>query len=193
MSRRRSGNRVGNPGRSAAEVAAIRRLCWERSCQGWTQDRIAQELGITQTSVSTHLAAFRKAMTPVDRELLRQQHHERARMAHEALSKLAGNNGAPVTAGKDGVVVYDPVTGEVVRDYAGIIAAWRELRAWDEREAKLANLDEQVHKVEQTIDVTVHDSVDAELQALANELGLNDNGPSTKDSEAGATQSTMDA
>lgn len=159
---------------SEAEAALRRRLAFEKSCMGWPQQRIADHLGVSQQQISTDLADYRKGLTPLDREEMRREHHERARMMREKLEALIALSGAPVTAGKDGFVVRDPDTEEVVRDYGGQVAAIRELRAWDERTAKLADLDEKVSRTEQHVDVTVHGSVDDELNALAAELRLND-------------------
>lgn len=170
------------PGRrsSEADAAIRRRLAYEKSCMGWPQPRIAEHLGVSQQQVSYDLKAYRKSLTPLDREEMRREHHERAQMMRIKLEELITLAGAPVTAGKDGTVVYDPESGEVVRDYAGQVAAIRELRAWDERTAKLADLDEKINRTESAVDVTVHGSVDDELNALAAELRLNDAGPSTK-------------
>jgi len=176
---------MGKPGRrsSDAEAALRRRLAWEKSCMGWTQERIAALLGVTQSQISTDLSEYRKGLSPIDREELRRQHHERVRMANEKLFQLTQLDATPVTAGKDGLVVRDPETGDVVRDYGGQVAAWRELRMWAEREAKLADLDEKINRTEATVDVTVHGSVDDELNALAAELRLNDPAPADTPAE----------
>jgi len=67
--------------------------------------------------------------------------------------------------------VMDPETQEWVRDYSLQVTALRELRATLAQEAKLAGLN-AADKVEVTGNVTFEGSVDAELQALADQLGL---------------------
>lgn len=156
------------------QAAIRRRLAWEKSCQGWSQQRIADHLGVTQQQISVDLAQYRASLTPLDREEMRRQHHEQLRMMRERMFELTELEGSPLTAGKDGDVVYDPETGGIARDYGGRIAATREWRMLLDREAKLADLDEKINRTETTVDVTVHTSVDAELESLAAELGLND-------------------
>lgn len=177
--------------RSSERDAAIRRrLAWEKSIMGWTQYRIADHLGVSQQQIHDDLKKYRSELTPVDREKLRQDQHARAEFVREKLDELIAMNGAPLTAGKDGDVVLDPETGAVARDFGGRIAALRELRMWDERLSKLADLDEKVSRTEQHVDVTVHGSVDAELESLARELGLNDQGPATAAAETSEDQET---
>lgn len=72
--------------------------------------------------------------------------------------KLIHHAGAPVTAGKDGMVVHDPDTGVVVRDYSLRLNAIREARALNDRLSKVLGLDSAV-KV----------SVDTSAQAAAEE------------------------
>lgn len=161
--------------RSTEDEAALRRrIAWDKSCRGWSQYRIAAHLGVSQQQISDDLARYRKDMTPIDREELRRQHHDQLAIMREKLDELAAMEGAPVTAGKDGFVVIDPATGKIVRNYDGRVAAIKEWRMVLDRQAKLADLDENVKRTEATVDVTVHGSVDAELQELARELGLND-------------------
>jgi DNA-binding CsgD family transcriptional regulator len=89
----------------------------------WSQHRVAKHLGISQQRVSQHVADMRKKLPPVDIAAIRDasiaMYAEVARRAFE----LADKEGAPVTAGKDGDVVLDPESGEVVRDYGGRVAA----------------------------------------------------------------------
>lgn len=88
-----------------------------------TQDKIAERLGISQPRVSQILADARAKLPPVDLAEIRAEsmalHADIKRRAYE----LAEMNGAPVTAGKDGIVVFDPETNEPVRDYAGRVNA----------------------------------------------------------------------
>ncbi len=97
---------------------------WERyTGRQMRQVKIAEELGISIQRVSQLVAACRAKMPPVDRmEMRRRLIDLKERVIEDALS-LAAKEGAPVVAGKDGDVVYDPTTHEVVRDYAGRVAA----------------------------------------------------------------------
>ena len=86
----------------------------------WTMQKIAdaEDPPISVQRVSQIMAGLREKMPPVDLAALRERsiqlHLDVIRRAYE----MAGMKGAPVTAGKDGDVVYDPEGGEVVRDYA---------------------------------------------------------------------------
>jgi transcriptional regulator with XRE-family HTH domain len=86
--------------------------------QRWTQEAIAAELGVTQQRVSAILKAVREALPPIDLGEYRQQAIELHLDVIKRAYEMAGMKGAPVTAGKDGDVVYDPEGGAVVRDYA---------------------------------------------------------------------------
>lgn len=99
---------------------------WQRyRIEGVSQRVIAEEEGISQPRVSQILMKARGLMPRQDLTEVRNRvlavHQE---VIERALS-LAEMQGAPVTAGKDGDVVYDPEGGGVVRDYAGNIAAYR--------------------------------------------------------------------
>lgn len=61
---------------------------------------------------------------------------------------------APVTAGRDGEVVYDPETGEPVRDHSAHLAAVDRLLRINERVAKLTGADSPV-KVEGNLNAVV--------------------------------------
>ena len=86
--------------------------------QRWTQEAIAEELGISQQRVSQIVARVRELLPPVDLEEHRQHAIELHLDVIKRAYEMAGMKGAPVTAGKDGTVVYDPESGDVVRDYA---------------------------------------------------------------------------
>lgn len=107
---------------------------------------------ISQQRVSQILAEVRRKLPPPDVAKLRAQsealHEDIQRRAYE-LVELAG---APVTAGKDGTVVYDPESGEVVRDYALRLAALKTALDADKELRKLHGLDAAT-KVESTATV----------------------------------------
>lgn len=62
---------------------------WELRCQGWTQTRIAQQLGVTQATISRDLKwASQRALadlTAVVEQTKREQVHQLERIADEAL------------------------------------------------------------------------------------------------------------
>lgn len=118
----------------------------------WTQHKVAAHLGVSQQRVSQMIAVLRAKLPPVDIAAMRAasiaMYGDIARRAYE----LAEMNGAPVTAGKDGSVVYDPEGGGVVRDYAGRVAALKLAALADAELRKLIGLD-AAQKVESTATV----------------------------------------
>lgn len=118
----------------------------------WTQEAIAMKLEISQQRVSSILKEVREAIPPPDVVAMRQDSIEMYRDISRRAYELAGMNGAPVTAGKDGGVVYDPESGGVVRDFAGRLAALKLARDTDEQLRKLMGLD-SAQKIESTATV----------------------------------------
>ncbi len=82
------------------------------------QSEIAARLNISQPRVSQILADARRKLPPPDLSAIRDEALELQLDVIRRAYLLAEMNGAPVTAGKDGEIVVDPETGEVVRDYA---------------------------------------------------------------------------
>jgi hypothetical protein len=109
---------------------------------GMSQTAIAEKYEITQGRVSQILSAMRADIDATTRDDVRAGILARTEHYRRVMADLVEREGAPVTAGKDGRVVTDPVTGEVVRDYGARVNAMRELRALDERMAKLFGTDE---------------------------------------------------
>jgi transcriptional regulator with XRE-family HTH domain len=120
--------------------------------QRWTQEAIGRELGVSQQRVSAILKEVRESIPPPDIAAMRQESIEMYRDISRRAYELAELEGAPVTAGKDGSVVYDPENGGVVRDYGGRIAALKLAREADEQLRKLLGLD-AAQKVESTATV----------------------------------------
>jgi predicted DNA-binding protein (UPF0251 family) len=106
-----------------------------------SQRVIAEKYGLSQERIGQILRGVRDKLPPVDLEAVRQKalalHEDVIRRAYE----LAEMNGAPVTAGKDGSVVYDPESGAVVRDYAGKLNALQLALKADEARRKLLGAD----------------------------------------------------
>lgn len=155
---------------SKAKLAERRAAEWKLYCEGWTQPQIAKHFGIDPSTVSDDFKAYRDAMPQTTREQMIDRHHDTLASITKRLEEIAAMPAPPVTAGAQGLPVYDPETRQVVRDYAGIATALREIRATLAQEAKLAGLN-AADKVEVSGKVEIQGSVDAELEKLANQLG----------------------
>jgi Sigma-70, region 4 len=96
---------------------------------------------ISEARICQIMKEVRAKLPPLDLEGMRAEslalHHEIQRKAL-ALAELAG---APVTAGKDGDVLYDPDGHVIVRDYSGRIAALKLASDADKEIRKLHGLD----------------------------------------------------
>lgn len=174
------------PRLSKAKLAERRAAEWALYCQGWTQPQIAEHFKIDQSTVSDDFKAYREAMPALSRETMIQRHHDTLADITRRLDEISRLDAPPVTAGKDGDVVRDPETGEVVRDYGAQVTALGQIRATLAQEAKLAGLN-AADKVEVSGSVTVAGSVDAELNELAAQLGMAlPSGPSPAEVSEGA-------
>lgn len=158
---------------SKAKLAERRAAEWELYCRGWTQPQIAEHFGIDPSTVSDDFKAYRAAMPKQTRDQMIDRHHETLADITRRLDELSRLDPPPVVAGKDGMPVMDPETRQWVRDYSTQVTALRELRATLAQEAKLAGLN-AADKVEVSGSVTVAGSVDAELNELAAQLGMQD-------------------
>lgn len=106
-----------------------------------SQRVIGERLGISQERVGQILRAARAKLPPINLDEIRQQ----ALTLHEDVIRraylLAEMKGAPVTAGKDGSVVYDPETQQVVRDYTLALNSLTLALKADEQRRKLLGAD----------------------------------------------------
>lgn len=132
---------------------------------GESQRQIGEALGIGQQRVSQILAEIRGEIDGTTREDVRAGMAQRMASLRNAMAKLVDMDGTPVTAGKDGTVVVDPESGEVVRDYGLRVNAAREIRAIEERLAKLYGADEPTRV---KTDMTVHGETEV-VSSLAEE------------------------
>jgi hypothetical protein len=114
-----------------------------------TQREIGERIGVSQGMVSQILASARAKLPPVDLDAIRRQGLELHLATMRAALELAGREGAPVTAGKDGDLVLDPATGQHVRDYSLRLAALETARKADVEIRKLYGLDAP-SKIEQS-------------------------------------------
>lgn len=124
------------PGNEARDQDIFRRV----KVYGWTQERTAEHFGIAQSRVSQIVTAMEARGLP-DAAALRQASYERLMEIQARQLEISLLKGAPVTAGKDGDVVYDPETGAVVRDYGGILKALADAVRTDSELAKRFGLD----------------------------------------------------
>ncbi len=107
----------------------------------WSHQATAEKFGLTHQRVSQIVAKQRAEMPPTDLAEMRLRVLDTyERMLREAWS-LAGREGAPLTAGKDGCVVIDPESGGVVRDYGGRLAALKMVADIQRDTRKLLGLD----------------------------------------------------
>ncbi len=129
---------------------------------GRTQEDVALEHGISQQRVSQILAQVRQGIPEQDRAQMVGDTLEVLAELHRTAMDLVRKVGAPVTAGKDGDVVYDPETGEVVRDYALRLNALKGALAVSESMRRLVGLD-----AARGLDVNVTGAEDAAARKLA--------------------------
>jgi hypothetical protein len=158
------------PRLSKVKLAERRAEEWDLYVKGWTQPEIARHYGLDQSTVSDDLRLYREAFPPETREQRIAAHQAGLAWATQELRRLNALPAPPVTAGQHGDVVLDPETDQIVRDYGLKRQTVLDLVRLQEREAKLLGLN-AADKVEVSGNVTFEGSVDAELQALADQLG----------------------
>jgi len=106
-----------------------------------SQERIAEDLGISQVRVSQIIAEVRASVPAVDKQQMIAASLELIAYVKNSAIEMAEMAGAPVAVGKDGVPLYDPETGEVVRDFALRDRALKTALAADDVMAKRLGLD----------------------------------------------------
>lgn len=105
---------------------------------GKTQRELAEEFDLTRERVSQILTEARAEIPEVDKAEYLRASLETLQYVQQVAAELIEREGAPVTAGKDGDVVYDPESGAVVRDYsARVLAAQLLLKASEAQAARL--------------------------------------------------------
>ena len=104
------------------------------------QQDIAEKYGVSQPYVSQTLLRLRKE-GKVDHDMFRAQSVATLAEIRRRQLEISEMTAAPVTAGKDGLVVIDPETNEVVRDYAGVLRALADAANTDDKLAKRLGLD----------------------------------------------------
>lgn len=114
---------------------------------GWTQVRIAKRFGMSDKTVSAIITRERAKMKIGDRQALVERETAFLDRVRTMAMEIADQAPAPVTAGKDGDVVRDPETGEVVRDHGGRLAGMKEARETSRDLRKLLGLDQPTQSV----------------------------------------------
>ena len=115
---------------------------WRHHVRGKRQADIARMYGITQQSVCDAIARHRATIPEETRDqITRREVDYLTSIRDEVLALWVDTLGAPVTAGKDGKIVMDPKTQEVVRDHTGRLTAVRTALQITERLHKLTGLD----------------------------------------------------
>lgn len=114
---------------------------WQEYCRGATMEALAEKHGISKPRVHEIIQQVRNDVPQENRlEVIREQ-IDWLRETRRSIMELWDKNGAPVTAGKDGDLVYDPENNTVVRDHTGRLNAAKVALQFAEREAKLLGLD----------------------------------------------------
>lgn len=105
-----------------------------------TQERIAEDLGISPQRVSQIIAEIRASIDPVDKQQMIAASLELIAYVKNSAIEMAEMAGAPVFVGKDGQIGYDEA-GNVVRDYSLRDRALKTALAADDVMAKRLGLD----------------------------------------------------
>lgn len=114
---------------------------WREYCEGRTQTWLAGKYGLAQSRISQIIDQVRASIPNVDRDEEIQRSLELLRELRAGALEIWHMAAAPVTAGKDGTVVYDPETHEVVRDHAGRLRALETALKTDQMIATRLGLD----------------------------------------------------
>lgn len=97
---------------------------WRDYCRGATQEKLAERYGLSQQRISQIIRETRDSIGEEVRTEVIQTEAELLRtLREEILAEIYDAKPVPVTVGKDGAVLLDPETGEVVRDHGGRLAA----------------------------------------------------------------------
>lgn len=105
---------------------------WRLYCRGISQEKLAEQFDLSQQRVSQIVSEIRESIPELSKDVHRRQHLEVLAEARAVLTQLA---------------LEDPVYALEASDR---MAAFRELRAYLEREAKMLGLDE-AEKIDHTV------------------------------------------
>lgn len=96
---------------------------WRDYCRGMTQEALGEKYKLSQARISEIVAEVRDSIPDQTREELIQREIEYLYRVGAEVMELWDMQAPPVTVGKDGDVLYDPETGELMRDHSGRLAA----------------------------------------------------------------------
>lgn len=102
---------------------------------------LADEYGMSEANVSRIVSELARKLPERDRSALVALTVDNMMNLRGKVMQLSNLNGAPVTAGQHGEVLIDPETGEVVRDFSGVLNAIKTMLAIDAQFAKRLGLD----------------------------------------------------
>lgn len=131
-------------------------VVWRDYCGGMTQTALAAREGISQARVSQIIRQVRDSIPEETREEEVQRSLEMLRELRAGALEVWRMAAAPVTAGKDGSIVYDPEVRDeedrpaVVRDHGGRLRALETALKVDQRIAALLGLD-AAQKLDHTV------------------------------------------
>lgn len=114
---------------------------WLLYCEGWTQERLAAEYGLTRERISQILKAVRDTIPQETREEEIQRSLEVLHDLRAGALEVWKMAAAPMVAGKDGDPVVDPESGEYVRDHGGRLRALETALKVDAQIRQLLGLD----------------------------------------------------
>lgn len=114
---------------------------YERSMRGERTSDLAREYSLSDSRISQIVTEVGRNMPEVDISHLRALSADRLEFMQNEVLRLLALPAAPVTAGNTGLILEDPDTGAVVRDYSLKLRALAELRAINTTFAKRFGLD----------------------------------------------------
>lgn len=114
---------------------------YERNMRGESSAVLAEAYNLTQSRICQIVTEVGRNMPEVDVSHLRALSAERLEFMQNKVIELIEKEGAPVTAGNLGLVLQDPETGAVVRDYSLRLKAVAQMLAINAAFAKRFGLD----------------------------------------------------
>lgn len=132
---------------------------------GWTQKQIGERFGVTQQAITRIIDRLNRESRIKPEDLVAREVAFLDDMRRQAMA-IVDSDPAPVTAGKDGDIVRDPESGEIVRDHSGRLAAMREARATSESLRKLVGLDAPTRTKNDNVDIVRYEIVGVESENL---------------------------
>lgn len=123
---------------------------WRLYCSGQTLEAIADAHDVAVATVHAAIKQVRDSIPAHVRDEAIQEVRDHLRVLRAEATRIADLMPPPVTAGKDGEILIDPLTNEIVRDYSGKLRAMETALKFAESERKLLGLD-AAQKIEQTI------------------------------------------